>query len=139
MEFTALWDSVNLASRLEGVNKFYGTYMCVSEDVYNETKDYFVFRYLDKIRVKWKKIWINIYELITEKQNLDVQRQQIFNRFAEAIELYLWRNFQEAMVIFHELLAQGDAPSGTYVKRCEMYLQNPPDDEWDGVWTMESK
>jgi adenylate cyclase len=58
MEFTALWDNVNLASRLEGVNKFYGTYMCVSEAIYQEVKEYFVFRYLDKIRVKWKNIWV---------------------------------------------------------------------------------
>ncbi len=56
MEYTALWDSVNLASRLEWVNKFYWTYICVSEDIYIETAEYFEFRYLDIIKVKWKKI-----------------------------------------------------------------------------------
>lgn len=64
MEFTALGDNINLASRLEGVNKFYGTYICVSEVVYNATHEYFVFRYLDEIRVKGKENSVKIYELI---------------------------------------------------------------------------
>lgn len=135
MEFTALWDSVNLASRLEWVNKFYWTYICVSEDIYSEVKDLFEFRYLDKIKVKWKTKWINIYELISIKWEILEEKQEIVKNFLEAIELYKNREFDKALVIFSELADLWDKPSETYKKRCENYLINTPSLDWD--WTFE--
>ena len=139
MEFTALWDSVNLASRMEWVNKFYGTYICVSEDVYKKVKNDFEFRYLDKIRVKWKKIWVNIYELVEEKWKIQEKQKNIFIKFDEAISLYLSRDFVKALSVFDDLVKLWDKPSQTYKSRCEMYIKNPPEDDWDQIWTMESK
>jgi len=139
MEFTALWDSVNLASRMEGVNKFYGTYICVSEDIYAEVKEKFEFRYLDKIRVKWKEIGVNIYELIEEKWNTTEEQQDIFKQFQKGIQLYLARDFEEALQVFSTLERLWDKPSVTYKTRCEMYIKNPPDESWDQIWTMDSK
>lgn len=139
MEFTALWDSVNLASRLEWVNKFYWTYICVSEDVYNIEKNNFEFRYLDKIRVKWKQNSINIYELISLKWELNIEKQKILSKFDEAIELYKEMKFKDALEIFKELYESWDKPSMTYKKRCEVYTKKHPNDSWDGVWTMNSK
>lgn len=139
MEFTALWDSVNLASRLEWVNKFYWTYICVSEDVYNIEKNNFEFRYLDKIRVKWKEKSINIYELICVKWELTKKQAKILDRFEEAIEYYKDMNFKEAINIFTELSEQWDWPSKTYKKRCGIYSKKSPREGWDGVWTMTSK
>lgn len=139
MEYTALWDSVNIASRLEGVNKFYGTYICVSSDVYNETKDFFEFRYLDKIRVKWKNKTIKIYELLSLKNELSKIALEKIKIFDEAVELYLSKDFKKAAVIFKSLVKRRDKPSATYLERCEAYIQNSPDDNWDWVWTMDSK
>ncbi|MDD4151391.1 MAG: adenylate/guanylate cyclase domain-containing protein [Candidatus Gracilibacteria bacterium] len=139
MEFTALGDSVNLASRLEGVNKFYGTSICVSEFVYIEVKEQFEFRYLDKIRVKGKNEPINIYELICVKGKLSDMQKSIILDFEEAIQFYIKRQFKEALEIFNKLNLLGDKPSLTYKNRCELYLENPPNENWDLVWTMNEK
>ncbi|MCD5380491.1 adenylate/guanylate cyclase domain-containing protein [Candidatus Gracilibacteria bacterium] len=139
MEFTALGDSVNLASRLEEVNKKYGTYLCVSEVVYKEQKENFEFRYLDKIRVKGKTIPIGIYELLCTKGKCSDFKKDIVAGFNSAIELYLQKDFIAAKKIFENLSKLGDTPSDTYIERCDIYIKNKPSQDWDGVWTMESK
>lgn len=139
MEFTALWDNVNLASRLEWVNKEYGTYICVSEDVYKENNDNFEFRYLDKIKVKWKEKSINIYELLSLKWDLEKKELSNYISFNKAIDLYQNRDFESAKNIFEKLKNSWDKPSFTYYKRCEKFLQIPPKKEWDGVYTMLNK
>ncbi|MDD5769831.1 MAG: adenylate/guanylate cyclase domain-containing protein [Candidatus Gracilibacteria bacterium] len=139
MEFTALGDNVNLGSRLEGVNKFYGTNICVSKQVYELTKKYFTFRYLDKIKVKGKNIGIEIYELISNIGEQSDLKQDIINKFEEAIKYYVNRQFNEALKIFSYLDELGDNPSKTYKKRCEMYLINSPSEDWDGVWVLDEK
>ncbi len=139
MEFTALWDSVNLASRLEEVNKKYWTYLCVSETVYQEQKENFDFRYLDQIKVKWKTIPVKIYELISIKWEISDFKNDIIIKFENAIKLYLNKNFEEALKIFKELSKLWDNPSKTYIARCEIFLENPPKEDWDWVWTMMTK
>lgn len=139
MEFTALWDSVNLASRLEWVNKMYWTYMCASEDVYNIEKNNFEFRYLDKIRVKWKKVAVNIYELLSIKWKITDNQMKMFSKFDEAIDAYKNMNYKWALTIFSELSKLWDKPSIVYQKRCEIYINNPPDNNWDWVWIMTTK
>lgn len=139
MEFTALWDSVNLASRLEWVNKFYGTNICVSEDIYEEVKNVFTFRYLDKIRVKWKNIWINIYELVSYSWEAWIFRESIIKDFEIAIGFYMKKNFSQAKEVFEKLSKLWDNPSKVYVERCEVFLKNPPGEDWDGIWTMDEK
>ncbi len=139
MEFTALWDSVNLASRLEWVNKFYYTNICVSEDVYEWMKEIFTFRYLDKIRVKWKNNFIHIYELISVKDEESNLQKEIILKFWEAIWYYTQREFQKAYDIFAHLSEIWDGPSKTYKERCVRYIVNPPNEDWDGVWVLDEK
>lgn len=139
LEFTALWDSVNLASRLEWVNKVYGTSICVSENVYFENKDEFEFRYLDKIRVKWKNIPIWIYELLSKKWGLDYSKAQMINDFDRAMNSYLQRKFDEAREMFDMLAALWDNPSKVYMERCDSYIENPPKEDWDFVYDMKTK
>ena len=139
MEFTALGDSVNLASRLEEVNKKYWTYLCVSESVYQEQKDNFEFRYLDQIKVKWKNIPVKIYELISIKWEISNLKKDIVLTFEKAIELYLNRDFNSALKKFEELLLLWDNPSKTYIERCKIFIKNPPEENWDWVWTMKTK
>lgn len=134
IEFTAIWDNVNLASRLEWVNKFYGTEICLSEDAYNEAKDIYDFRFLDKIKVKWKDIPINIYELLGIKWKVPGYKKQIVSDFDNAMKLYLSRDFEWALKIFTNLSKSGDAPSTTFIWRCKTYIDNPPPTDWDQVW-----
>lgn len=139
MEFTALGDNINLASRLEWVNKYYGTYICVSEVVYIAAKDFFEFRYLDEIQVKGKDVPVKIYELLGKSEDLLEEEKQIYNAFIWAIRLYKEKNFVDAYDVFSRLNEEGDRPSKTYMNRCLEYRKNPPGDNWDGVYRMTEK
>jgi adenylate cyclase len=139
MEFTALWDNVNLASRLEWVNKFYWTNICASEDIYKLEKEHFEFRYLDKIRVKWKENSIDIYELIALKWELSNKQKDLYLKFEEAIELYKDMKFEEAWKVFTLLSKWWDNPSTTYKQRCEVFQKKSPKADWDRIWTMDDK
>lgn len=140
IEYTALWDAVNLASRLEWINKFYGTFICASENIYEKNKDFFEFRYIDKITVKWKEKPIKIYELLSMKWKLSDEKKDIVNNFNIAIENFNLRNFLDAKKIFTEIYEKyKDPPSKTYIERCEYYLLNKPEDEKELIWKYETK
>lgn len=139
MEFTALWDNVNIASRLESVNKYYWTYLCVSEYIYEKEKENFEFRYLDNIKVKWKDKPLKIYELLCLKWNLSQEEIELFSKYKIAINIYNEMKFTEALKIFEELVNLWDKPSKTYIERCEFYIKNSPWKDWNWVWTMTSK
>lgn len=139
LEFTAIWDNVNLASRLESINKFYSTYICVSESVYQDTKDLFEYRYLDKIKVKWKNIALNIYELLWNIWEISEENKEIYINFEKWINLYLNKDFKKALKIFIKLESLWDTPSSVYKERCLTYIKTPPLENWDKVWTMTEK
>ena len=139
LEFTALWDHVNLASRLEWINKYYNSYICVSQDVYYEMKDDFEFRYLDNIRVKGKNQAIKIYELLSYKWDLSNEAQLQYQQFGQAMDLYYRQDFQAAADMFTQLISLWDGPSLTYLQRCEDFTKNPPGASWDMIWTFSSK
>lgn len=88
---------------MEGVNKYYGTHICVSETVYQETKDYFSYRFLDRIRVKGKKETLSIYELMGEKDTLSEEKRSSIKQFIQGQEMYFKRDFLKAKEIFSEL------------------------------------
>lgn len=140
IEYTALWDNVNLASRLEWINKFYGTFICASENIYNENKENFEFRYLDKITVKWKEKPIKIYELISFFWELTDVQKDIINNFNEAIKYYNLKDFQKAKEIFENNFKKyNDPPSKTYIERCDYYLENPVSLDEELIWKFDSK
>jgi adenylate cyclase len=140
--YTALGDAVNLSSRLEGLNKDYGTHILVNETTYLATKDSgFVFRELDLIRVKGKLQPIVIYELVCIAADLSADTQGRLDRFRSALSLYQHRSWLDAQSAFHSILEQwpDDGPARTYWKRCQEYLFDPPPNNWDGVFTMTHK
>ncbi len=139
MEFTALWDAMNLASRLEGVNKVYGTHICVSEVIQEKVSDKYEFRFLDRIRVKGKSKPVNIYELLGEKGKIDQEKLKTIIDFSKWIELYTARHFQEALSLFEVLASLNDTPSQKYLERCKYFIKTPPASDWDGVWEMKEK
>ena len=145
--YTALGDTVNLTSRLEGMNKEYGTHILANETTYESAKDGgFIFRELDFIRVMGKLQPVTIYELIGRKDEIgldgagqDLQARLEF--FARARDLYRRRQWGEAQQAFEGILVKwhDDGASRTYWKRCQEYLFDEPPLGWDGVFTMTSK
>ncbi len=134
-DYTAIGDSVNLASRLEGMNKLYGTHIIISEFTYEKIdKNAFMLRKLDIIKVKGKTKPVSIYELSNNLNN------ELVNKFHEALKLYLERDFLRANKIFQILFQEfNDRPSHVFMSRCQAFLTNPPKTDWDGVFIAETK
>jgi adenylate cyclase len=145
--YTALGDTVNLSSRLEGLNKEYGTHILVNESTYAAVKaDGFLFRELDLIRVKGKLQPVTIYELFGRTADLErdgalADAHQLFKQFAAARELYRKQQWGEAQSAFQSILDRWphEGPSRMYWKRCQEYLFDAPPINWDGVFTMTHK
>jgi len=133
-DYTAIGDSVNLASRLEGLNKYYGSHILVSEDTHSQVKNSeFVFREVDRVRVKGKHLPIVMYELM-------ITNLELLPLFEEGLEKYRSKQFEQAQQIFNQLVTDyNDGPSRLYQSRCTEYLETAPPTDWDGVYTAKSK
>jgi adenylate cyclase len=145
--YTAIGDTVNLSSRLEGLNKEYRTHILVNESTYAAVKNTgFLFRELDVIRVKGKLQPATIYELLGKLSELEQETsykelKQRLQDFAAARQLYRKRDWEQAQHAFQEILdcTPDDGPSRMYWKRCQEYLFDEPPVGWDGVFTMTHK
>jgi adenylate cyclase len=136
-DYTAMGDNVNLASRLEGINKQYGTYLMISESTYEKVKEHLVCRELDQIRVKGKHEPVRVYELLGKKTEVGAETENRIKAFGEALQLYREQKFTEALARFTAI--KGDAPSEIFMKRCSAFIKNPPASDWDSVWNFEVK
>jgi len=142
MDYTVIGDAVNLSARLESVTKEYGCDIILSEFTYNLCSDRIWVRELDKIRVKGKTQAVSIYELIG---TTDMPLNDITKRSLELYEAgrcaYLNRDFQKAIAYFTQIhqLKPSDKAVLTQLERSNIYLENPPSDDWDGVYTMTTK
>jgi len=139
-DYTVMGDNVNLGSRLEGINKEYGTNIVISEYTYERVKDSFFCRELDSVRVKGKLLPVRIYELLGEKKDSE-KREGYIKTFEEGLANYKQGLWDDAILSFKRVLEihPGDYPSEMYIERCENLKQNPPEDGWDGVYTMTKK
>ena len=135
--YTILGDCVNLASRLESVNKEYGTLTIVGEDTWKLVHGSFEGRELDWIRVRGRTTPLTIYELGAEAGQLDGRRRDVFRHFAEGLVLYREQRWSEAAAAFDRALAldPSDGPSRTLSARCTLYRHQSPA-EWDAVHAM---
>ncbi len=141
MDYTAIGDTVNLAARLEGVNKIYETNIIISEYTYEHVKTEFLCRELDSLRVKGRTQPTKIYEIIASYENRKSKKKpQWIELYEEALNLYRTGNWQEAGSIFEELADEpiNDRASAILLKRC-MYLLEFPPVKWDGILTLEVK
>ena len=128
--YTVLGDTVNLASRLEGANKFYGTTILISEDTFRLAGPAFLSRELDLIRVKGRQAPVKIYELTGKHGENEFP---FLDAFAEGLAAYRNRQWERAELHFGRI-ASLDPPSKTYMERCRLYKSDPPPEDWDGVF-----
>jgi adenylate cyclase len=135
LNYTAIGDGINLASRLEGLNKYYGTHLIVSENLQAAAKDGFEFRRLDRVAVKGKTEGLVIYELLSERME-GKPRPALVDRYEESLALFQRGDFAGAMKL---LEAQNeDAPSRVLAGRCREFLAHPPSG-WTGINVFDSK
>ena len=134
-------DSVNLAARLEGANKVYGTYSLISETTYAQAKEFIEVRELDSIRVVGRKNAVKIYELLGKKGMLNEKMQTLLPLYNRGLDCYKQQNWREAEALFQQVLSlrPEDGPSQTLLKRCRKLKDQTPSESWDGVFTLTSK
>jgi len=146
-DYTVMGDNVNLASRLESINKIYGTDIIISENVYNKISDKVIAREIDLILVKGKTIPVRIYELIDLKDgllfssNAHKELLKLIEYFEEGLNLYRERMFNRAIEEFEKVLLinPDDFPARVFIDRCFEFLNSPPPDDWNGVFESKVK
>jgi adenylate cyclase len=142
MDYTIIGDGVNLAARLESACKQYGAHILISEFTYKALKATYYSRELDLVVVKGKTKPVAIYEVLdyhTEEsypQMIDALRH-----FKSGLVKFRQQKWNDAKSEFGEVLALNDHDKAAkmYIERCDHFIANPPGDDWDGVWVMESK
>lgn len=141
-DYTIMGDHVNLASRLEAINKQYGTTIVISEFTCDFLRDdaSFLVRELDVVLVKGKSTPVTIYELLGYGA-VDQQTQAFLAAFQQGLDAYKNRKWNQALAAFRKALQihPHDHPSEIFVQRCGEYAQNPPPDDWDGVFVLHTK
>jgi len=141
MNYTIMGNAVNLAARLEGVNKQYGTWILASEDTVRETGDALLYRKLDRVRVVGINEPVRLCELLDMADQADEQKKKLVQVFHEALDYFEKRDWQQAKKGFEEVISMvpDDGPSGIYIDRCKQFINTPPKNEWDGVYNLTSK
>ena len=141
LDYTAIGDTVNTSSRLEGMNKQYNTRIIISESTYAMVKENVEVRELDFMTVKGKYIPIRIYELLGEKNKTSQIKMDKKNTFEDGLVLYRNRKWTEAINKFEEILKldNEDLASELYIQRCNIFINDEPPVDWDGVFHAKTK
>lgn len=140
-DYTVMGDNVNLASRLEGANKIFGSSLMISEPTYKLVKERFVARELDTIRVKGKTKPTKVYELLGnyDDEKIRVRNKEFLDYFTGLTE-YKKANFEDALQLFKNCYEKlKDNVSLAYIERCEEFINNPPPPDWDAVTNLTEK
>ncbi|MCL5059827.1 MAG: HAMP domain-containing protein [Candidatus Thermoplasmatota archaeon] len=139
--YTVIGDTVNLASRLEQANKFYGTRILVSEATRNLAGDTLAFREIDSLRVAGKLEPVRVYELLGVSTELSESDQRRVRAFEAGLAHYRAQDWDAAEAAFRECLniAPEDRPGQVMLARIAAFRQTPPEAGWDGVWVALSK
>jgi adenylate cyclase len=139
VNYTVMGDEVNLASRLEGVNKEFGTDIIASEATYLPAKERVEARELALIKVKGKKVPVRIFEVLGLKGEVPPDRLETARKFEQGLQAFRARDFPKAREIFQTLLESKDRAAEPYLALCDRYLRQPPPADWDGSYQMETK
>jgi adenylate cyclase len=141
MAYTVLGDAVNIASRLEGLSKLYGTRVVISQATRDAAGDDFVYRFLDVVAVMGRAAPLRVYEIVGRAGNVDATSAAALATYDQGIDLYRMRQWAEARSVFDQLHSSrpDDGPSALYLRRSSQLLANPPPADWDGVFLAETK
>jgi adenylate cyclase len=139
--FTVIGDTVNIASRLEGVNKVYGTDLIINEDCYRLAELEIEAREIDFVTVYGKTEPVRIYELLSKMGQLDPKTAELRDAFALALQHYREQKWSEAEKGFQNCLKikAHDGPSLEFLSRIATFSRTPPPKDWNGVWQTASK
>ncbi|MEW6711094.1 MAG: adenylate/guanylate cyclase domain-containing protein, partial [Candidatus Riflebacteria bacterium] len=142
MNFTCLGDGVNLASRLEGANKNYGTLNMIAESVYSRIdRNIFSTRFLDYLAVKGKEQPIKVYELRCLRKNETEAWLAADPLYHQGIDFYISREWDQAITSFNQVLkiVPDDEPAKIFIERCQKFKAEPPPEKWDGRYILKTK
>lgn len=140
--YGVLGDQVNLGSRLEGLNKIYGTEILIGENTAQAVKDAFLLRKIDVVRVKGRAQCVGVFELVAGSDGkLSSEKMEALLTYAAGFEAYSNQHWDEALSLFsHSLtLCPEDGPSRTMAERCRFYRKTPPSEDWDRVYEPDAK
>ncbi len=136
-DYTAMGDTINLASRLEGASKLYRVPILAGEETYRQVKDALLAREVDTIRVVGKTRPVNVYEIVCEKSEAAAEEFSRLELFAEARQAYKSRAWEKALGLFDRI--KDDPLAGLYIARLQSLRQSPPLADWDGVFVLKEK
>ena len=135
--YGVIGDQVNLGSRMEGLNKAYGTEILLGENTARLVTEAFLLREVDMVRVMGRTQAVRVYELLAKLgAPLSLEQEKALRCYAAGLEAYRQQVWDEALVLFRQTLTlwPGDGPSRAMAERCEVYRKAPPAAEWDGVF-----
>jgi len=141
MNYTIISNAVNIASRLEGVNKMYGTWILTTDSTIQETKNRLLTRRLDKVKLMGINEAVRIHEILETKTDAADTLFELTYLFHKALDLFEARKWIDAEAAFNHVLSiyPNDGPSRLYAYRCSQYKANPPAAQWDGVFNLTEK
>lgn len=138
--YTVMGDAVNLGSRLEGLSKVYGVPVVVGEETVKQVGGY-LFRELDRVRVKGKEEPITIYEPMGQESDISDHSRRVLEKYVAALSLYRQRDWAPALAAFESLSIEHPEQGlfRFYASRCQDFVRQSPPEDWDGVFNLTTK